>query len=171
MKSNLKTFTLILSFSFLTFLPITMLIQYNRLVTVKGVLSEVNKSSNRIPYYKFNLESYKSTFQNKGNGTLSLLKPAIVYNKKPVYFKILKDNLPFINTYEKTTYIGFNGKNTLIDLYYCITKPSLFIQLFLIFCSFTLAVLNLICHYRYKQKIFTKLMFASLIFSFLLMLL
>ena len=127
MKSNLKTSTLILSFIGLTFLPIAMLIQYNLLITIEGVLSEVNKSSHRTPYYKLNLNGYKSTFQNKGNGLLSFLKPAIVYNKKPVYFKILKDNLPFVNTYEKTTYIGFNGKDTLIDLYYCITKTSLFI--------------------------------------------
>ncbi|MFD2287079.1 hypothetical protein GJU39_10550 [Pedobacter petrophilus] len=171
MKSNLKTFTLIFSFIGLTFLPITMLIQHNRLVTIQGILSEVNKSSNRIPYYRLNLNGYKSTFQNKGNGLLSLLKPAIVYDRKPVFFKILKDDLLFVNTYEKTTYIGFNGKHTLIDLYYCITKPSLFIQIFLVICGFTLVVLNLICHYRYKQKIFARLMFAALLFSFLLMLL
>ena len=171
MKSNLKTITFILSFIGLTFLPITMLIQYNRLVPIEGILSEVNKSTNRISYFKFNLSGYKCTFENKGNGLLSLLKPAIIYNEKPVYFKILKDDLPFVNTYLKFTYIGFNGKHTLIDLYYCIVKPSLLIQIFLICCTVVLFGLNFICHYRYKQIVFKRLMVASLLFSFLLMLL
>ena len=171
MKSTLKNFTLICTFIGLLFIPITMFVQYHRLVPIEGVLSEVNKTSNRIPYYKFNLHGYNCTFINKGNGTLSYLKPAIVYNEEPVYFKVLKDELPFVDTYGKITYIGFGRKNTLIDLYYCITKPSLFIQLFLVFCGLILAVLNLFCHYRYKEKIFIRLMFASLLLSFLLMLL
>lgn len=171
MIANLKSVTLIFTFIGLTFVPVTMLIQYNRLVKIEGVLSEVNKSSNRMPYYKLNVYGYKSTFQNKGNGLLSLIKPTIVYTRKPIYFKILKDNLPFVDTYAKTTYMGFNGKNTLIDLYYCITKPSLFIQIFLISYGFMLVVLNLSCHYKYKQKIFTRLLFASLLFSFLIMIL
>ena len=171
MKSNLKTVTLIFSFIGLTFLPITMLIQYNRLVPIEGVLSEVNKSTNRIPYFKFNLNGYKCTFENQGNGLLSLLKPAIIYNEKPVYFKILKDDLPFVNTYLKFSYIGFNGKHTLIDLYYCIIKPSLFIQIFLMCCTIALAGLNFICLYSYKQRIFKRLMVAYLLFTFLLMLL
>lgn len=171
MKLTLKTFTLICTFIGLLSIPITMFIQYQRLVPIEGVLSEVNKTSNRTPYFKFNLHGYNCTFINKGNGTLSYLKPAIVYNEAPVNFKILKYDLQFVNTYGKITYIGFGGKNTLIDLYYCITKPSLFIQIFLVFCGSILVVLNMICHYRYKQKIFIRLMFASLLLSFLLMLL
>lgn len=136
------------------YIPGKILISNHSLMEVNATVSEVRKSGNRVPYYKFKTKEYPGVFYNSGNGMLSYFKndEAILknsINKKLTFYINENENLE--NDDDKF-YVALNSKSKWTDLfYYNIRSFTKFF--FAIFCLFLLMI-NTIAIYRYKMKLF-----------------
>lgn len=136
------------------YIPGKILISNHSLMEVNATVSEVRKSGNRVPYYKFKTKEYPGVFYNSGNGMLSYFKndEAILknsINKKLTFYINENENLE--NDDDKF-YVALNSKSKWTDLfYYNIRSFTKFF--FAIFCLFLL-IINTIAIYRYKMKLF-----------------
>lgn len=136
------------------YIPGKILISNHSLMEVNATVSEVRKSGNRVPYYKFKTKEYPGVFYNSGNGMLSYFKndEAILknsINKKLTFYINENENLE--NDDDKF-YFALNSKSKWMDLfYYNIRSFTKFF--FAVFCLFLL-IINTIAIYRYKMKLF-----------------
>ncbi|MBV6881217.1 hypothetical protein NG800_014755 [Epilithonimonas ginsengisoli] len=151
---SFKTFVILLSIVGIFYIPGKILISNSDLIEVKATVTEVRKSGNRVPYYKFKTKEYPGVFYNSGNGMLSYFKndEAILknsINKKLTFYINENENLE--NDDDKF-YVALNSKSKWTDLfYYNIRSFTKFF--FAIFCLFLL-IINTIAIYRYKMKLF-----------------
>lgn len=157
MKSAKKSLKIVLiSAIALLFLPLKLIILNNNLVPINGVIKEVEKSSTRIPYYKFRLSDDSTIYYNSGRGLLSNIKTdkEILYNEKnkEISFYISKVDFSKLNKGEEIKYIGLEKRNVLIDLYYH-SVSGLWNIVLGMFCIVMMA-LNTYAVYTYKKKVF-----------------
>lgn len=151
---SFKTFVILMSVVGIFYIPGKILISNHSLMEVNATVSEVRKSGNRVPYYKFKTKEYPGVFYNSGNGMLSYFKndEAILknsINKKLTFYINENENLE--NDDDKF-YVALNSKSKWTDLfYYNIRSFTKFF--FAIFCLFLL-IINTIAIYRYKMKLF-----------------
>lgn len=157
MKSTKKSLKIVLiSAIALLFLPLKLIILNNNLVPINGVIKEVEKSSTRIPYYKFRLSDDSTIYYNSGRGLLSNIKTdkEILYNEKnkEISFYISKVDFSKLNKGEEIKYIGLEKRNVLIDLYYH-SVSGLWNVVLGMLCIVMMA-LNTYAVYTYKKKVF-----------------
>lgn len=157
MKSAKKSLKIVLiSAIALLFLPLKLIILNNNLVPINGVIKEVEKSSTRIPYYKFRLSDDSTIYYNSGRGLLSNIKTdkEILYNgkNKEISFYISKVDFSKLNKGEEIKYIGLEKRNVLIDLYYH-SVSGLWNVVLGMLCIVMMA-LNTYAVYTYKKKVF-----------------
>lgn len=136
------------------YIPGKILISNHSLMEVNATVTEVRKSGNRVPYYKFKTKEYPGFFYNSGNGMLSYFKndEAILKNstnKKLTFYINKNENL---ESNEEKFYIALDSKSKWADLFYYNIRP--FTKFFFaVFCLFLL-IINTIAIYRYKMKLF-----------------
>ncbi|SKB39791.1 hypothetical protein SAMN05660841_00278 [Sphingobacterium nematocida] len=157
MKSTKKSLKIVLiSAIALLFLPLKLIILNNNLVPINGVIKEVEKSSTRIPYYKFRLSDDSTIYYNSGRGLLSNIKTdkEVLYNgkNKEISFYISKVDFSKLNKGEEIKYIGLEKRNVLIDLYYH-SISGLWNVVLGMLCIVMMA-LNTYAVYTYKKKVF-----------------
>lgn len=157
MKFDKKSLKIVLiSVIGLLFLPIKLIILNNNLTPIQGTITEVQKSSTRVPYYKFRLSGDSTLYYNSGRGIISNIKNDrdILYNgkNKEISFYIDKKDLSNRNKGKEIQYIGLEKRNVLIDLYYH-SVSGLWNFVFGMFCIVMMA-LNTYAVYTYKQKLF-----------------
>ncbi|KUY30383.1 hypothetical protein [Elizabethkingia ursingii] len=168
MKFNKKYFRIILiSLTGLLLIPFKLIILSNNLIPINGIITEVHKSSTRIPYYSFKLSKDSTIFYNSGTGILSNLKNdrEILYSEKnkELSFYIDKGDLPKLNTGKEIKYIGLQKTNVLIDLYYHLVS-GLWNFIFGMLCIIMMA-LNTYALYHYKNKVFEVLIIIYLFYG------
>ncbi len=155
------------------YVPLKLLILKSNLTPVQGLLTKVEKSYTRIPFYRFHLSNDPTLFYNSGTGFLSNLKndKEILYkgmNKEITFFVNKKD----ISKTKKETdiqYIGLQKKNVLIDLYYYFFS-GFWDVVFSILCILMMG-LNLYALYTFKIKLFQIFTFIYLFYGILILLL
>lgn len=136
------------------YIPGKILISNHSLMEVNATVSEVRKSGNRVPYYKFKTKEYPGVFYNSGNGMLSYFKNDEVILKNSINKKLtfyINENENLENDDDKF-YVALNSKSKWTDLfYYNIRSFTKFF--FAVFCLFLL-IINTIAIYRYEMKLF-----------------
>jgi len=142
---------------------------YNALQPIQGTVTQIKKSSNRIPVYILHLQQYKSRFKSVGNGTLSLLKPVPKVNKEVLFYIREQDKA---KTRQNDIVPAFGLHHyTLVDCYYFTVRPSLGQHLLIMIIGFMTCCFNAITYAASKTKGSWYVFIASLLVFFLLMLL
>lgn len=174
MNFNIKpVMIIIVSIIGILYVPSKLMILKNNLIPVKGTIVEVAKSYTRVPFYKFRLSNHSNLFYNSGTGLLSNLKDdkEILYTNvnKEIDFFINKTESSKLEKGEDIKYIGLQGKNVLIDMFY-----YQFSQLgklpFFIFCILMMC-LNVYGVYTFKIRIFEILIVLYLFYGILILVL
>ncbi|MBO6200860.1 MAG: hypothetical protein J6N74_04490 [Chryseobacterium sp.] len=151
---SFKTFVILMSVVGIFYIPGKILISNHSLMEVNATVSEVRKSGNRVPYYKFKTKEYPGVFYNSGNGMLSYFKNDEVILKNSINKKLtfyINENENLENDDDKF-YVALNSKSKWTDLfYYNIRSFTKFF--FAVFCLFLL-IINTIAIYRYEMKLF-----------------
>ena len=151
---SFKTFVILMSIIGIFYIPGKILISNNALKEVNATVTEVSKSGNRVPYFKFKTKEYPGIFYNSGNGMLSYFKDdeAILknsINKKLTFYINENENL---ESEDDKFYIALDSKSKWTDLFYYNIK-SFTKFFFAVFCLFIL-IINAIAIYRYKMQLF-----------------
>lgn len=153
------------------YVPSKLMILNNDLIPVSGSVTEVKKSSTRIPFYRFRISNRSNLFYNSGTGLLSNLKndKEVLYNNmnKEVGFFISKMDLPSIEKGKDINYIGLEKKNVLIDLFYY--EFSQLGKLPFFFFGMLVTGFNAYGIYTFRKKIFELLAIFYLFYSFLIL--
>lgn len=169
----MRIFIIVISVIGILYVPVRLLILKNNLNPIQGTVKNVEKSSDRFSYYQFHIDQYPNTFYNSGTGLLSFFKDdekILKFNiDREIRFYINSEDIEKLKKGEKVIYMGLQGKNIIIDIfYYHFSKLSK--MPFFLFCILMMC-LNFYGIFILKSKIFEILLTVYLFLGMLILIL
>lgn len=155
------------------YLPFKIFYLKSKLIPIKEVIKNVEKSHTRIPYYKFKVQRNLVEYYNSGNGLLSFFKNDEKILKRNINnelkFYINKEYTRDLEKNNKIFYIGLHNEHVYIDIfYYYFTGLGKF--LFFLFCILIMC-LNLYGVYVIKNRIFEIFLMYYIFYSIIILIL
>jgi len=169
----MRIFIIIISVIGILYVPASLMILKNNLNLIQGTVKNVEKSSDRFSYYQFHIDQYPNTFYNSGTGLLSFFKDdekILKFNiNREIRFYINSKDIEKLKKGEKIFFIGLEGENIIIDIFYYHFSKFSKIPFFL-FCILMMC-LNFYGVFILKSKTFEILLTIYLFLGMLILIL